>query len=340
MQPRQTEKPAVGIVYDTALQTIDDALAMALLFGFDGKKDVRVVSVSTTSSNLKAAIYCDVVGSFYAGAVSGAIGFNGRTLPVGMASDGKLTAEEPLFAAPLARKLLDGKPAYGSEIHRPEDTAEPEAVIRNALTAQWDQNTIIVLAGPATNLARMLDVHGAKELIARKVKLLTFAGGSYPEGQPDWNVKSDTAAAKRLFAEWPTPIVAAGREIGDKVLFPAAAVEKDFAWSPAHPVVDAYRAFHAMPYDAPTCALSAVLYASRPQEGYFKLSDPGVISVQDDGRTKFSPSANGKHRYLILDPAQQEHLVTTYTEVASAKPVPKPQRIPPPAQKKQEEAKK
>jgi hypothetical protein len=62
--------------------------------------------------------------------------------------------------------------------------------------------------------------------------------------------------------------------------------------------------------------------------------------VLDDGRTKFSPSATGKHRYLILDPAQQEHLVTTYTEVASAKPVPKPQRIPPPAQKKEEAAKK
>ena len=50
MQPRQTEKPAVGIIYDTALQTIDDALAMALLFGFDGKKDVRVESLARSNS--------------------------------------------------------------------------------------------------------------------------------------------------------------------------------------------------------------------------------------------------------------------------------------------------
>jgi hypothetical protein len=336
MQPAQTEKPAVGIVFDTALSRVDDALAMALLFGFDGRKDVRVVSVSTSSSNLKAAIYCDVVGQFYAGAVSGAIGFNGRTLPVGMASDGKLTADEPLFAAPLTKKTPEGKPAYGSDIRRPEDTAEPEAVIRNALTAQWDQNTIVVLSGPATNLVRLLDVSGARELIARKVLLLAVAGGNFGDGPLEANIKADPAAAKRLFAEWPTPVVAAGREIGDKLLFPAASIEKDFAWSPAHPVVDAYRAYHAMPYDAPTGALSAVLYASRPREGYFKLSDPGTIAVQDDGRTRFTLSPTGKHRYLILDPAEAAHIVTTYTEVASAKPVPKPQRIP---QKKQQDAK-
>jgi hypothetical protein len=28
--------------------------------------------------------------------------------------------------------------------------------------------------------------------------------------------------------------------------------EKDFAWSPDHPIVEAYRAYQPMPYDAPT----------------------------------------------------------------------------------------
>jgi Inosine-uridine preferring nucleoside hydrolase len=337
MQFQGQEKPPVGIVFDTDLSRIDDALAMALLFGLDGKRDVRVVSVSVSRSNLKAAIYCDVVGRFYAGAVSGAFGFNGRTLPVGLASGGRLTADEPLFAAPLARKTAEGQPAYASDIHRLEDTAEPEAVIRNALTAQNDQNVIVVLAGPATNLVRLLDVGGAKDWISRKVRFLAVAGGNFGEGPEELNVKSDIAAAKRLFAEWPTPIVAAGREIGDKLLFPGSSIEKDFAWSPAHPVVDAYRAYQAMPYDAPTGAMGAVLYASRPQENYFKLSEPGAISVQDDGRTRFTLSANGKHRYLILDPAQAEHIVKTYTEIASAKPVPKPQRV---FQKKQQDQKK
>ena len=337
MQFQTQEKPPVGIVFDTDLSAIDDALAMALLFGFDGKREVRVVSMSVSRNNLKAAIYCDVVGRFYAGAVSGAIGFGGRTLPVGMASNSKVTAEEPFFTEPLARKTADGKPAYASDIHRLGDTADPGAVMRNALTAQYDQNAIVVLAGPATNLVGLLDVGGAKDWITRKVRFLALAGGAFVDGPADPGIKSDTAAAKRLFAEWPTPIVAAGREVSDRILYPGASVEKDFTWSTAHPVVDAYRAFHAMPYDAPTGAMAAVLYAGRPQENYFKLSEPGTISVQDDGRTKFTPAPNGKHRHLVFDPAQAEHIVKTYTELASAKPVPRPQRI---FQKKQQDAKK
>jgi hypothetical protein len=110
------------------------------------------------------------------------------------------------------------------------------------------------------------------------------------------------------------------------LLFPASSIENDFSWSPAHPVVDAYRAYQAMPYDAPSWDMTAVLYAVRPEAGYFKLSEPGTISVLSDGSTRFSASAGGKHRYLILDPAQKENIVKTYIEIASAKPAPRQPR--------------
>ena len=93
--------------------------------------------------------------------------------------------------------------------------------------------------------------------------------------------------------------------MGDALPYPGASIEKDFAWAPAHPVVDAYRALKPMPYDAPAAALAAVLYAVHPDDGYFKLSDPGTISVLDDGRTRFTPAADGKHRYLIVDPGAE-----------------------------------
>ena len=78
--------------------------------------------------------------------------------------------------------------------------------------------------------------------------------------------------------------------------------------------------------------MNSALYAVRPKEGYFKMSEPGTISVLDDGRTRFTPSANGRHRYLIFDPAQKERILKAYTEIASAKPVEKPQRVPRPNQ--------
>ena len=331
-------KPPVGILFDSDMgNSIDDALALALLYGFDGKREARVVAVSVTKSNLKAAAFCEAVGTFYLGAVSGAFGGFGRTLPIGLSTDGKMPEDTPMLTGPLAGRNAEGAPLYPHGIDHLNDTAEVRALIRNALTAQQDQNAIVVLAGPATNLAAVLDLPGVKELIARKVRFLSVMAGAYPEGRPEFHVTADIPAAKKLFAGWPTPIVACGRDIGEALLYPASSIEKDFAWSPAHPVADAYRAHQPMPYDAPTPAMAAVLYAARPQEGYFKLSEPGAIRVLDDGRTKFTPAADGKHRYLILDPAQKEHIIKTYTEIASAKPVPRPRFRPGQQQQQQQQ---
>ena len=66
-----------------------------------------------------------------------------------------------------------------------------------------------------------------------------------------------------------------------------------------------------------------MLYAVKPEAGFFKTSDPGTVTFGNDGRAKFSPDANGKHRYLILDPAQKDTILKLYTEYASAKPVPR-----------------
>ena len=58
MQFQPQGKPSVGIVYDADLgNTIDDALALASLYGFQGKSESRVIAVSTTKSSLNAAIF-------------------------------------------------------------------------------------------------------------------------------------------------------------------------------------------------------------------------------------------------------------------------------------------
>ena len=339
MQNQGQERPPTGIIFDCGLgNSIDEALALALLYGVDGKNEARVISLSVSKPNLKAAALCEAIARFYGGASSGAFGAVGRTLPVGLADEGKSPEDTPMLTAPLSRLNDAGAPLYSHGVEKLTDTAEVRALIRNALSQLPDQSCVVVLTGPATNLARTLDLPGVKELIARKARFLSIAGGAYPDGPPQSNVKADIAAAKKLFAEWPTPIVACGGEIGASLLYPASSIEKDFAWSPAHPVVDAYRAYRPMPYDAPTCAMAALLYAVRPQEGYFKLSEPGLISVLDDGRTKFTPSPEGKRRYLILDPEQKERVIKTYIEIASAKPAPRQPRFRRQQQQQQQQA--
>lgn len=329
-------KPPLGIIFDSDFgNRIDDALALALLYGFDGKNQARVVSLSTTKSNLKSAALMEVTARFYGGAVSGAIFAVGRTLPVGMAIDGKSAEDTPMLTVPLEKKNSSGDLIYQHGITRLEATAEVPALLRNAFTSQYDQNCAVVLAGPATNLASVLGLPGIKDLIKAKAKYLVVSGGAFDGGAAEQSIKADVAAAKRLVAEWPTPVVFAGREVSEQLPFPGVSVEQNFAWSMHHPVADAYRAFKAMPYDAPSAHMAAILQAVRPDDGFFKLSEPGKVTVGDDGSTKFSASADGQHRRLIYDPAQKERILKTYVELASAKPVPRQPRFPRPQQKKQ-----
>lgn len=294
MQLRAQSKPALGVIFDSDMGSrVETALALAVLYGLDGKNECRVVSISSSRTSLLSAAYCEVVGRFYAGAVSAAFGAFARTLPVGLAADGKIAGDTPLLTGPLGRTNPDGSKTYQHGIEQLIDTAEPHALIRNAFTAQYDQNAAVVLAGPPFNLLKVLTLPDVKELIAAKVRVL---------------VCSNPMAAKDLEAAgWPTPIVAVSPGAGAAVQFPVATLEKEFAAFPAHPVADALKVYGK---DAPTGELAAVLYAVRSEDKAFKLS-PAV----------------GKIRELSVDPAEKERLLAAYVELATAKPVPRQPRF-------------
>jgi len=318
-------KPSAGAFFDSDFSTIDSVLAVAVLFGLQGKNDCRVAILTMSRPNLAVAGFADAVERFY----KGPAGNFSQVPPIGMRTEGSPGETSPAYTMPFQKMNADGKPVYQNQVKSVIETGDPNTLIRNYLEAQYDQNAFFVLAGPATNLAAALDFSGIPELIAAKIKYLVVSAGSFVNGAVDGRIKADVAAAKKVFAEWPTPIVACGREVGQDLLFPGASIDKEFAAEVKdNPIADAYRAYKPMPYDTPTWDAAAALYAGRPQEGYFKLSDPGTISISDDGRTAFGASEHGKHRYLILDPAQKERIVKTYVELASAKPVP-PKRFRP-----------
>jgi hypothetical protein len=135
----------------------------------------------------------------------------------------------------------------------------------------------------------------------------------------------DPASARQLLAAWPTPVILCGKEIGNALPFPASSMDKEFAWSPAHPVVDAYRAYKLMPYDAPSQDLAAVFHAVHPDAGLFQVSEPGAIQFADDGQSSFTITPGGNHRQLILDPQQKAKAIQSFVEITSAKPVPRQQ---------------
>ncbi len=326
---RAAARQPLGIAFDGDLSNrVDAVLAVALLNGLCAKGEARRISLTVSRPSLKAARLADVLAEFYPTQPEG-FGFSTIGMPAGVPAD-----DAPGLAAMLSRRAPDGTPMYTTNIARAVDTAESSVLIRNVLLAQEDANAAVVLAGAATGLAHLLDLYGSRSQLVAKVKHLVVAAGAYPSGPPEASIVADVAAARRLFAQWPTPLIAVGTEVGEALAYPISRLDRELAWSPLHPVAAACRSLDPLPRSAPGAALAAMLHAVHPEAAFFKLSEPGTIRVLDDGRTQFTPGT-GAHRYLIVDPAERARVSERFATLVAATPAPRPVRrapmMPPPA---------
>ena len=58
MQSPFEGKQPIGVVYNTSMDRPDAALTLALLYGFQGKRESRMASISINGAGLGAAIFC------------------------------------------------------------------------------------------------------------------------------------------------------------------------------------------------------------------------------------------------------------------------------------------
>lgn len=303
--------PPVPIIFDTDMgNDVDDALALAMIHTLESRGEAKLLAVTVTKDNLKAAQFVDILNRFY-----------GRpSIPVGLVRNGVTPEDNPMIAAPIAMRDAAGRPVFETRIASRDDAEDPVTVLRRTLEQAADASVVIVQVGFSTNLARLLDSPGGRELAARKVRLLSAMAGAFPAGKPEYNIKMDIASARKVFVEWPTPIVVSGFEIGLAIEYPGVSIERDYRYVPRHPVAESYRAYQKMPYDRPTWDLTSVLYAVRPQAGDFTLSGPGTIRIAKDGTTSLEAAPDGRHRYLILDPTKKQRIIRTMVDLASAPP--------------------
>ena len=279
----------IGVVYITTMDRPDAALALAQLYGFQGKRESRMGSVCVTGSGLQAAVYCDIVNRFY---TPGPPRNANQSLPVGLAAVDPLPPDPP-----MVRIAVDGK--YDRSIKKLSDTSLAEAVIRNGVI--FNAEAVMILSAPATYLARSLDLQGVKELYKERVKRLVIVETGA--------TARDAVALKKVIDQFPAPIFFCKPEVGEALPFPGARIEKDFAWAPSHPVVDAYRAYKPMPYDVPSHDLAATWYAVHPADGFFTVEDRSLRLVAD----------------------KKDALIEKFVEYAASKPVQPQQRFRPPA---------
>ncbi|MDR0328983.1 MAG: nucleoside hydrolase [Planctomycetaceae bacterium] len=296
----------VRLVFDTDLgNDVDDAMALAVIHALQNRGECELLAITTTKDNPFVVPMIDILNNFY-----------GRPdIPIAVVKKGATIEDGNYNRQVVELKDEDGKYRY-PRTRLPEDYAKlPDAVpfLRRGLASAKDGSIVMVQVGFFTNLARLLDTPAdsispltGKELIAKKIKFLSLMAAAFDKspGYPEYNVMNDIPSAQKMIAEWPTEMVFSGFEIGRDIQHPGASMKEDYGYVKHHPLKDAYHFYRGLDNSQPTFDLTSVLYAVRPNRGYFDLSAPGTVVVNDDGTTTFTPKEGGKHRYLIVSPEQ------------------------------------
>ena len=310
----------VPIVFDTDMgNDVDDALALGLIHALQSRGECRLLAVTLTKCEPLAATFTDAVNTFY-----------GRgNVPVGLVRNGPTPG--PGRFLKLAEERDGEKLRYPRGLQDGNDAPNATVLLRKVLAGQADKSVVFVQVGFSTNLARLLDSPAddisplsGRDLVAKKGKLLAIMAGSF---QPihgkrhlEYNVIKDIPAAKTLVTQWPTPILWSGYEIGIAIPYPAVSIEQDYDYVAHHPVAEAYCLYMPPPHNRPTWDLTCVLQVVRPDRGYFGISQPGRVTIADDGGTQFEADPNGLHRYLTVDANQCTKITEAFVNLCSQPP--------------------
>lgn len=321
--PTMMADEPVRLIFDTDLgNDVDDAMAMALIHALQNRGKCELLAVTLTKDHELAGPFADAINHFY-GRVS---------IAIGVVRDG-VTPDEGKFLGLAVEKDDDGNGLrYPRSLESGEDAPEAVSLLRKVLAEQPDGSVVIAQVGFSTNLARLLESGPddssplpGRELVAKKVRLLSAMFGAFaPIGGRDryseYNVKEDLDAARSLARDWPTPIVFSGFEIGEAIRYPAVSIEEDFNYVDHHPIPEAYQRYEPTPHERPTWDLTSVLHAVFPDRGYFDLSPPGRVVVEDDAHTVFTPEASGPHRFLIASPEQVARVKEAFVQLVTEPP--------------------
>jgi purine nucleosidase len=315
------EAAPVALIFDTDIcGDCDDVLALAMIHALESRGACRLLAVTVSADHELAAPFVDAVNTFY-----------GRgQIPIGVVGRGGV-AEASRFVA-LAEERDGGRLRYPHDLTAGKPAPGATTILRAALAGQPDGSVVVVQVGFATNLARLLDSppddHSplpGEELVRTKVRLLSLMAGAFRpiDGNAhyrEYNIIKDIPSGRTLAARWPSPMVWSGFEIGNALPYPSVSIERDFGYVTHHPVAEAYIRHKPPPHDRPTWDLTSVLAAIHPDRGYFDLSPPGTVTVEPEGYTHFAPGCEGRHRYLILQPAQRLRVLEAQVQLASQPP--------------------
>lgn len=296
----------VRVIFDTDISgDVDDVLALAMLHTLADRGECELLAVTISKINPLTGPFTDAVNTFY-----------GRgEIPIGVTRDAQRRESRYLK---LVNEKDEEEWRYPHDVRSNEDLPDAVTLLRKTLMAQPDHSVVLIQVGLAANLADLVESKAdeisplsGKELIRQKVSLVSVMAGAFEpiDGNQHFleaNIRNGIKSMQRFVNQWPreVPVIWSGFEIGIAVRYPRESIARDFSYRSHHIVREAYLLHSGPEHDRPSWDLTSVLYAVRPDDGYFTLSQPGRVTVEDDGFLKFQPEELGRDRYLEMNSEQ------------------------------------
>lgn len=299
-------KEPVKIIYDTDMgNDIDDVFALAMLNNLQKRGEIDFLAITISKDNMYAAPYCQMLNTFY----------HNPTVPIGVVKDSGIeTFDGKYLRQSLEAKDSNGDPLFPFFDLNSDQTDYHDATIllRRVLSEQEDDSVVIAQVGFSTNLARLLDSPAdsyspltGRELVAQKVKYLVAMAGNFVEHHQEYNVIKDIPSAQKVFSKWPTPVYVSGFEVGREILLTSITMKNDYEYVKYHPVKEAFKYYlGSLDSVQRTWDLTTILFAARQERGYFDLSEPGEVVIDNEGFTTFIPNPEGKSQYFKVNREQ------------------------------------
>ena len=203
--------PTKFIVDTDIFSDADDVTALAIAFGLQRLGGAQVIAVGVNTRTSRPAVSTDS----WRCAAAVMQWYGAGRVPLGTAMPNNGTGvNTPDFVRPCAALASPATPTPDTAVN----------VYRRALAAQPDGSVVFVATGYLSNLSALLDSAAdansplsGRALVAQKVSKLVAMGGGYPNWPGENNLRGAWTAAQNVAANWTSPIVWAGYEVGDPV---------------------------------------------------------------------------------------------------------------------------
>jgi hypothetical protein len=315
--------PPVNIILDSDMaDDVDDVGDHALLWTLANNGQANVLAIVISSTNNYSAPTARVLANYF-GHPNELIGAYQGSIPSASGATNSLYTQQ-----------------VAAQFGTPGDTRAnyPDAVkvYRQALAGAPNGSVYIVAGGFYEPLLGLLQ-SGADsispltgtQLVAQKVAYLISAAGTFPSsgGNPESNFAFDPNGASYVFANWPTPIVSVGSEVGgDVITGPAASA------NPAKdPVKYAYDLFcnngANCPDMVPAWTQVAILYAVTGGIGTnFSIGGLNGSTVVENssqatpGSNAWSQTPDDQQSYIekSISVAQMENILNPYVQTTGS----------------------